>query len=255
MLPDVASDSAQLTLLMAMLAAFLTFVEYNADSPSIVEFRDAGPFNRLRFIALFSTVFFITVACRGISDPTLLTSAVWSIGTLVGQVLDFPFSPVRLIILMLPVDSDPTTVHLVRVAAGIAYLSAITAMAAFVIMVRMCGWPARGRTFNVWINLPLFDPTAGGDVLHRLHRDARINIAIGFLLPFVIPALIKLGTNVIDPLALTNYQTLIWTIGAWAFLPASMIMRGIAMHRIAEMIEDQRRRVHVGNEEADLQPA
>ena len=255
LLPGVGPDSTQVTVLMALLAAFLTFVEYNADSPSIVEFRDAPPFNRLRFVALFATIFLITVACRGLSEPTNLTNAVWSVGTLVGQSMDFPYSPVRLVVLMFPGETNAETLALVRVAAGIAYLAAIFAMFAFLVMVRIFGWPARGKAFNVWINLPLFDPTTGGDVLQRLNRDARVNIALGFLLPFVIPALVKVASHVIDPLTLTNHQTLIWTITAWAFLPASMIMRGIAMQRIAEMIAEQRRRAFVGNEESELQPA
>ena len=94
------------------------------------------------------------------------------------------------------------------------------------------------------VNLPLFDPTSGGDVLERLQRDARINIALGFLLPFIIPAVVKAASDLIDPISLENPQSLIWTISAWAFLPASMIMRGIAMSRVAEMIEDKRRRTY-----------
>ena len=102
----------------------------------------------------------------------------------------------------------------------------------------------RRSAFNVWVNLPLFDPTAGGDVLQRLRRDARFNIAFGFLLPFVIPAVVKATSDLIDPITLENPQTLIWTITAWAFLPASMIMRGIAMGRVADLIEAKRRRAY-----------
>ena len=76
------------------------------------------------------------------------------------------------------------TVNLIRTAAGLAYLVSLIALATFVVLVRVMGWPARQGAFNVWVNLPLFDPTAGGDVLYRLQRDARINIALGFLLPF-----------------------------------------------------------------------
>ena len=117
-------------------------------------------------------------------------------------------------------------------------------MTAFIVLVRIMGWPARKGAFNVWVNLPLFDPTAGGDVLERLQRDARINIALGFLLPFIIPAVVKAASDLIDPMTLDNPQSLIWTVSAWAFLPASMIMRGVAMGRIAEMIEDKRRRTY-----------
>ena len=80
--------------------------------------------------------------------------------------------------------------------------------------------------------------------MHRLQRDARINIALGFLLPFVIPAIVKVTSDLIIPITLQTPQTLIWTISAWAFLPASMIMRGIALNRVAELIQDKRRRAY-----------
>ena len=252
--PGVSIDSSQATVLVALLAAFLTFVEYNSTSPSIVEFRDAAPFNRLRFVALFLTVFLLSVICKGKTDPTLLTGALSSVGTIVGNSIDFPFSPVRLVVLMLPTDASVEVVQSVRTAAGLSYLISLTAMAAFLFLVRVLGWPSRAGAFNVWVNLPLFDPTAGGDVLHRLNRDARINIALGFLLPFIIPAVVKMAADLLNPISLENPQTLIWTMSAWAFLPASMIMRGIAMQRIAEMIHDQRKRAYA-NAESDFQVA
>ena len=56
LLPELLGDSAQIIVLVAILASFLTFVEYNTHFPSIVEFRDAPPFNRLRFYALMTIV-------------------------------------------------------------------------------------------------------------------------------------------------------------------------------------------------------
>ncbi|MEP2921724.1 hypothetical protein [Sulfitobacter sp.] len=243
-LPGLSSDSTQIVLLVALLAAVLTFVEYNSTFPSIVEFRDAAPFNRLRFAALLSTVFLLSAILKGITSPTVLTNALTSIGIIVGNAIDFPYSPVRLVVLMLPADAGFETVSFVRTAAGLAYLISLIAMTAFLVLVRILNWPARSGAFNVWVNLPLFDPTAGGDVLERLQRDARINIALGFLLPFLVPAVVKLAADLIDPITLQNPQTLIWTISAWAFLPASIIMRGIAMGKIADMIGEKRRRAY-----------
>ncbi len=254
-LPGVTNDSTQITLLVALLASLLTFSEYNTNAPSIVEFRDAAPFNRLRFVALFLTVYLLTMICKGTIDPTATTRALAAIGTIIGNAIDFPFSPVRLAVLMLPADASLETINTVRSAAGMAYLCSLIAMTAFIVLVRLMGWPTRRGAFNVWINLPLFDPTAGGDVLDRLQRDARVNIALGFLLPFLIPAVVKLAADLLQPVMLENHQTLIWTLSAWAFLPASMIMRGVAMHRIAEMIEDQRRRVYAANAEPAMHPA
>jgi len=81
-------------------------------------------------------------------------------------------------------------------------------------------------------------------VVARLQRDGRINMVLGVLLPFLIPAMIKMASDLFDPINLYSAQTLIWTMSAWAFLPASMIMRGLAMMRIAELIEEKRRRVY-----------
>ena len=243
-LPGLASDTTQVVLLVALLAAALTFVEYNSVFPSIVEFRDAAPFNRLRFASLFAIVFLLSAILKGLTDPTLLTAALSSIGTIVGNAVDFPYSPVRLVVLMLPSDASYETINFVRTAAGLAYIISLITMTAFLFLVRVLNWPARSGAFNVWVNLPLFDPTAGGDVLERLQRDARINIALGFLLPFLVPAVVKLADDLLEPISLQNPQTLIWTIAAWAFLPASIIMRGIAMGKIADMIEEKRKRTY-----------
>jgi len=255
-LPGVAADSTQITALMALLAGFLTFVEYNSSFPSIVEFRDAPPFHRLRFIGMFVTVLMITQVIKSHSEVTLLSGALFSLGTIIGNALDFPYSPVRLAVLMLPETASIQLVETIRAAAGLAYLVAAIALIVFVVIVRVLGWPTRHGAFNVWVNLPLFDPTAGGDVISRLQREARINIALGFLLPFLIPAMVKLASYLIDPIPFENPQTLIWTVSAWAFLPASMVMRGIAMNRVAGMIEDKRRRTYADAEtEAGLQIA
>lgn len=262
MLPDTVNDANQITMLVALLAYFLTFVEYNSKYPSIVEFRDAPPFNRLRFASLFAIVIVLTLILQNKTDPSAISNALTSIGTIVGNAMDFPFSPVRMIVLMLPENSDFARIESVRVSAGMAYLISLVSMGAFLVLVRVLNWPTRKGAFNVWVNMPLFDPTAGGDVIHRLRRDARINIVLGFLLPFLIPAVVKAASDLIDPITLQNPQTQIWTVAAWAFLPASMIMRGIAVGKIADMIGEKRRRAYAAekNSEKDadkktMQPA
>jgi hypothetical protein len=251
MLPGLAVDSTQITVLVALIAACLTFIEYNSSFPSIVAFRDAPPFNRIRFLALFLTVFMLSAIVAG-ETTNSLTAGLTSMGRIVGNLMDFPFSPVRLIVLTLPQTADAEAVRELRIAAGLSYFVSLLTIGLFLVLVRLMGWPARHGAFNVWVNLPLFDPTRGGDVLHRLQRDARIYIVAGFLLPFVIPAMVNTLSDLLDPFRLDNPQTLIWTIGAWAFLPASMIMRGIAMAKVADMIQNKRRRAYA---DAALQAA
>ena len=256
MLPDVAAESSQITILVALLAAMLTFIEYNSSFPSIIEFRDAPPFNRLRFVALAVTVFLLSTIFRGQTEPSAISGVLTALGRLVGQGLDLPYSPVRLAVLMLPAGAPTHVAESVRTAAGTSYLISLVTIATFLFVLRFLQWPTRHGAFNVWVNLPLFDPTAGGDVIHRLQRDARNNIAIGFLLPFAIPAMVKLVSGLVDPVSLENPQTLIWTMSVWAFLPASLIMRGMAMAKVAELIQDKRRRAYADAQaEAGFQTA
>jgi len=241
-LPVTDSDAAQIITLIAIVAAIFTLVEYGSRSPSLVEFRDAPPFNRIRFGALLFTVVIIALILRGHVMPSTLTRLAQALGTTVANLIDFPYSPVRLLVLMLPDRSDPALVADLRMAAGVAYLVSILSLAIFIIMVRFGGWPSRRQGFNIWVNLPTFDPTGGGDVLGRLERDAQVNLILGFLLPFVIPAVVKFASDVVDPISLANAHTLTWTVTAWAFLPASLLMRGIALSHVAVLIQAQRDR-------------
>jgi hypothetical protein len=241
LLPGGSTDVTQAIAFVAIFAGALTFSEYASAYPGLIEFRYAPPFNRIRFVSLFLTVFLLTVICRGNADPTPFAAFVQAIGTVIGRAIDIPYSPVRLITLMLPVDTPPAQVALVRTAAGMAYLISLLMLSIFVVVLKLFRWPANHGAFNVWVNLPTFDPTVGGDVVARLERDARFNIALGFLLPFLVPAVVQAAATSLQPITLDAPQTLIWTISAWAFLPASLFMRGIAMGRIADMIREKRR--------------
>lgn len=240
LLIDVTADTKQMVALVALFSGLLTFVEYHASYPSLVEFRDAPPFNRLRFLMLFATVACLSVIARGHFAPSNLTEFTAAVGTLIGISMDFPYSPVRLATQMMSDGTSVTQIANVRTAAGMAYLISLISLGVFVVLLKVGRWPDRNASFNVWINLPTFDPTAGADVVVRLMRDARINIALGFLLPFLTPAVVKIASSGFAPITLESPQTLIWTMTAWAFLPASLFMRGIAMGRIADMIIETR---------------
>lgn len=244
LVPSTGPDTAQIVIVLSILAAFMTFIEYYGKYPSIIEFRFAPPFNRLKFFALCAILIILSLICRGTTDPTGWTLLLTNMGTALGEAVDFPYSPVRMVVLMMPADADQALIDLVRTASGISYTVSLVMMFIFLTMVRLLGWPSRNGAFNVWVNLPLFDPTGGGDVLYRLRRDAGLNVVLGSLLPFLIPAAVRAASDMIDPISIANPQTLIWTMTAWAFLPASMLMRGIAMSRIADMIEQKRRRAY-----------
>lgn len=241
LMADVGTDTRQMVALIALFLGALTLVEYAATFPSLIEFRHAPPFNRIRYLSLFLTVFVLSLITRTDADPSQFTLLLQALGREMGEMIDFPYSPVRLVVLTVSADLGQVHLDQVRTAAGISYIVSLVMLALFVLIIRAGHWPARGSSFNVWLNLPTFDPTAGGDVVHRLDRDARVNIALGFLLPFLMPAVVQAATSGIAPITLENPQVMIWTMAAWSFLPASLFMRGIAMGRVAEMIREQRR--------------
>lgn len=255
MLPSAGSESGQFAAMVALCAAIFTFVEYTASSPSIVEFRAAPPFNRLRFGALFITVFTLSVVFSQSEQAGTLTLIAQEVGQRIGASIDFAYSPVRLMLLALSADNSMDNIQNVRTAAGLSYMISLLSLAVFVTLLRLRGWPRHGGAFNVWINLPTFDPAAGGDVVDRLNLSSQINLILGFLLPFLIPAIMQVFALFTGPIVLDDPQTLIWAVSAWAFLPASLLMRGVALSRVAQMIYVQRKRAYAKAAADGLLPA
>nr|WP_256474119.1 hypothetical protein [Lutimaribacter sp. EGI FJ00013] len=250
-LPSASFDGTQIVVLVALVVAFLIFLEYSSTYPSFVEFRYAPPINRLRFGALFITVTVLCSVCTGPAPDKTISAIAASLAGLTADWLDLSFSPIRLMQLVLPTDAPGHLQSTLRDAAGFAYFMSLLTIAVFFYLVRVKGWPAGNGAFNVWINLPLFDPTAGLDVVARLQRHALINIVLGFLLPFLLPAASRAFSGVIDPMMLENPQTLIWVVSLWAILPASLMIRGMAMNRIAQMILQKRQRTYAAAQAAN----
>lgn len=251
-LPNQGMDTAQITVFTCVLASLFTFVEYFSRYPSIIEFRDAAPFNRMRFAMVFIIVVMLTAIAASQTATGAFPAMASEAGTVLGRLLDQPFSPVRLILIAVPDSVDLDVLFSVRDGAAMAYAVSLVGVGVFFLLVRVYDWPARNGAFNVWINLPLFDPTTGGDVVPRLRRDGYVNVILGALLPFFVPALATLAAGWFDVASLLSGQAFVWSITAWSFIPASMMMRGIAMCRIAELIEAKRQRAYARAAEEQL---
>jgi hypothetical protein len=239
-LPGIGTDTKQIVALVALFGGALVFFEYNAIYPSLIEFRDGAPYNRIRYLMLLAIVVVLSSIVADLEDSTTVTRLFHALGLLIGESLDFPYSPVRLASYMLDANATAGEIVQVKIAAASAYLISLFSLALFVIVLKLVGWPSTKTAFNVWVNLPTFEPTAGGDVVDRLLRDSHANLAVGFLLPFVIPAFVAVLTTGIPAETLTSPQTLIWSMALWAYMPAALIMRAVAMARIADMIRIKR---------------
>ena len=116
-LSDQSVDGAEVVALIALFGAALTLFEYAPTYPCLIEFRDAPPFNRIRFFSLFATVLFLSLMVSGHFDPTPLTQFIQAVGMVIGQSVDFPYSPVTLVKLLLPDGADAAQINLICSAA------------------------------------------------------------------------------------------------------------------------------------------
>ncbi len=243
LIPGTTAEGAQMVTLVALCFGMITAFEYGAKFPGLIEFRDAPPFNRIRIIALFLTLFGLSVISGVDRDGSTLAMVITALGFLVGHALDFPYSPLQVVVDALPQGIAPHVAAQIQAMAGLAVLITLLSLFLFSALIRLEHWPHREAPFNVWVNLPTFDPTAGGDVVKRLVRDARVNIIFGICAPFVIPVVAVMGANQLQVPIWDVPQTMVWAVTIWMFLPLSMIMRGQAMLRIARMIRARRARL------------
>jgi len=243
-LPGVGAGGRDIAMVFALVGASLTLFEYGSSHPGLVEFRFAPPFNRIRFISLFLTILLLAMMLRGEVGGNAMTAKVHEIGILIGTAMDFPFSPVRILTLLLTDNGTSPHTDIVRSAAGISYVVSLVSLAVFLICMKLLSWPLGNGSFNIWVNLPMFDRAASFDVEERLIRDARVNVIFGFTLPFLVPLVAQVSSPYYDFTSLGSGQLLIWMVAVWAFLPASLFMRGMAMARIARLVRRKRERLH-----------
>jgi hypothetical protein len=240
LLPGTTEEGAQMVVLIALFFGIFVAVEYGAVYPALIEFRDAPPFNRLRVLSLLAMLFCLSLVAGGAGPDSSLRLVLNALGFLVGTALDFPWSPLGMVIGYLPSEAPFVSPLQVKVMAGLALLIALIALAVFVLFLRRQNWPHRDQAFNVWVNLPTFDPTTGGDIVARLIRDGRINALLGIFMAFAFPVVGLIGTGNVGASILSSPHAMVWGIALWMFLPLSMFMRALAMMRIADMIRERR---------------
>ena len=247
-----ASDGSSITLIAALIAGALICLEYLNTYPSMLEFRDAAPYNRIRYLSALIAIICVSTLFRDAHHADNSNTMLMAIGTIIGHGLDFPYSPIRLIILTLPFDVSDTIVDAARLSAGVTFVISILTVAGFFLFTRLSRWPVSFGSFNVWTNLPVLDPTSGVDIVLRLTREGRSNIGLALLSPFLMPIVIQITMLTLRLEPFQSAQSAAWIIIMWGVLPTFLAMRGIAMLRITELIIEKR---HSNNAHSMLQMA
>jgi hypothetical protein len=246
LMPQMAPETGQVLLLLSLFLGMVVLAEYASAYPALIEFRFAAPYNRTRFALLAVTAVLLALMQRGQAIEGPLQDMVLGLASGLGALLDQPFTPVRLLLGALPADIGVEQALLIRDGAALALALAVMALGGFALAMRFDLWPMGQGPFNVWINLPTFDPTAGNDVVQRLLRQGRVNVSLGFLMPFILPGAVMVSGLMAQPIDFTAPTNFVWGIALWAFLPTALIMRGLAMRRVARMIRANRRRFTEG---------
>ena len=246
------ADGTQFVALTALFCGLLVYIEYSSSSPIMVEFRDAKPYNELRFLVLTFLVMIATCTMYGITTAGPQFDYLHATGHWVAVNATIPFSPTDLMVRMLPDTASMATVNIFAATCALCF--------AFIVLVTLAilavHFRSRGvlfsKNFNVHTNLPMFEPTSGGDVILRLRRDARLNVLFGVLLPFIIPACFQVFGHLIDPGIFTNLQSVVWIVSLWAFLSFNLLLRGLAMYGLVGLIEAKRRQRYAEMEDQGI---
>jgi hypothetical protein len=239
LLPGISQGAAEITIVLSIIAAAFVIFEYGFSFPSLIEFRFAAPYNRIRFLTLAVLVLSLVLLSRSVVENTPATEAVSGFAEMWFGWLNFPYSPVRFVVDQLG-GGDADQMRMLGLAASLGLAIVLLAQVIFALLLWLFSWPATRENFNLWVNLPNFDPTAGPELERRLKREIMISFFVGVSLPFLAPVLASRASGWFDPSSLSNFQTLVWMVTLWAFFPATSLMRSIALMKIVYLIRRAR---------------
>lgn len=242
LLPSVSQSATEISVIIGLIAAAFTIFEYASSHPGLIDFRFAPPYNRIRYFTFAALVMLLIFFCRAQSGLDSFSPDIVWLADRAAAILNLPLSPVNIAVEMLGSDGDAEFQLLIERAAALAYLVAFASLAFFAAVLWLFKWPVSRHNFNLWVNLPTFEPSSGKDVERRLRRDGFVNVLLGIGLPYLIPAFVSRSGGWFDPSVLENHQPLIWGCVVWAFLPASLMIRGAALLKVSYLVKKSRRR-------------
>lgn len=237
LLPGATRTGQEISLIMGALIAVFTIFEYASNQPGLIDFRYAPPYNRVRFATFGFLLFSLVFLCRATEGVDSFSASILALSDRAVELLSFPVSPHTVAMELVAAGGDSAFVTLLGRAAAVSIFVGAGGLLFFTLFVWVLRWPAERDSFNLWVNLPTFDPTVGKDIAWRLRRGGLINLMVGLAFPYALVALVSRSGGWFDPSALANYQSLVWGCTLWMFLPVVLFNRGMAMLKIAWLID------------------
>ncbi|MBL4751084.1 MAG: hypothetical protein JKX71_10990 [Amylibacter sp.] len=235
LLTGTTQSAIEFTRILATMGAVFVIYEYGFSSPSVIEFRYAAPYNRVRFLLLLILVLTPTYLISSLLDGHTVNGFLSNAARNGFAFMDFAYSPVAIVANTLAGDN----LVLREIIGQAIILNAIICLSfslAFCISVMLNFWQFGGENFNMWLNMPTYKSYNIHSLQSRLINSSFSSLLIACLIPIFGPTLadvvLSQGT-VITPI------TIIWVIALWTYLPAMFLMRSVALAKVAMSRDDK----------------
>ena len=237
LLPSASRGAVEFSLVIGAIIGFFTIFEYGSTNPGFVDFRFAPPYNRFRAFTITSQIVFVTLICRSV-ELNLHDAAVLEWAQSVGYFLDFKYSPVSeaINIVLSEASFSSTTAILLVYSISMSFALGVGGTLIFAIVLWVFKWPQDRLEFNLWANMPTFQPSEGTSLTKRLRRDAIFNIILAIVLIYALPYIPMYGFDWLTVDIFENNQALVWATTLWVFVPTTLLARAAAMLKIARVI-------------------
>jgi len=236
-LPDSTLNARELSMIAGGVVGAFTIFEYAAKSPGFVDFRFAPPYNRMRVAIIASELLVIAFYYRDLP----LGGSIIDFGEQVSALATLPGSPVRMTLDMFANTLTPGQLSRLGTAMSLAMVLALGLATLFAILLWVSRWPVDRAGFNLWVNMPNFEPSEVGRTERRLYRDGMLNILFAPLILYSAPYVLPLASNTLGSSLLREPQSVVWLATLWAFVPASLIIRGAAILKIRWILREAKK--------------
>jgi hypothetical protein len=154
---------------------------------------------------------------------------------------NFNFSPVAMAADSLAPEGPPELQGAIRGAAALAMFAAWAGALLFVVVLWLFRWPTSRTNFNLWANLPTFNPESRRPIELRLARQGYLNILAGIVLPFLVLAVASRAGDLLDEqVVFARSLPLIWAAVIWACGSALLVLRGAALIKVGRLVAKAR---------------
>lgn len=238
LLSETSQSALEFTRILATIGAVFVIYEYGFPTPSVIEFRFAAPYNRIRFLLMLALILSPAYIISNTLDGNALTGILASVASNGFAIMDFSYSPVAMVANTLTGDNS-----MLREAAGQAIalniIISTSCVLAFCAAVFSNLWRFGGGNFNMWLNMPTYKSYDMTSLQKRLVNSAFASLLVAFLVPLFGPTIADIAVIWISDNGILAPLAIAWVIAFWTYLPAIYAMRAAALAKVAMDRRDQ----------------